>query len=430
MPRQAWTLVASRGVSTLGSTLTSYGLDVWVYRETGSYQVFAMLAVLTALPSLLFAPFAGYLSDRLDKRRVLLACDLSSMLAVAVAFVAYRAGQLQVPVVAGVVLVLALATEMRWSSLGPLVSMLVSREHLGRMNGMQQAFRGATVMLGPVLGAVGLDLLGLPLLLGLDTVSYVVAIAGLIGVSVPPRAKSEATFVFRNFWDELTYGFRWVFERPPLRTLLLFFMTLNIGISIFTATFTPYVLSRASAPLLGLGLGLQGAGMFFTGMLLVRHRRKGGTANHERRVVLGSLAFGVCMVAWGLSRHGAALCAVALALGAMTSLVMASSQTIWQSHVPVQIQGKVFAVRTVLSFGLAPLSILLSVPLAATVFRPLLLRSDLAVAIWGAGEAAALGLMVSSLGAAVAACAIGLLLRGGLRLEPAPAVPAQRSATA
>ena len=114
----------------------------------------------------------------------------------------------------------------------------------------------------------------------------------------------------------------------------------------------------------------------------------------------------------------------------MTSIIMASSQTIWQSHVPVEIQGKVFAVRTVLSFGLAPLSILLSVPLAAMVFEPVLLRSDVTAAIWGSTKAAPLGFMVSSLGALVSLCAFGLLLRGGLRLDLLPAAPAQRSATA
>jgi len=420
VPRQAKVLVVSRGVSTLGSTLTSFGLDVWVYRETGSYHVFATLVLLTALPSLLFAPFAGYLSDRLNKRKMLLACDAISMLTVCIALVAYLSGHLTVPVVACVVFILAMSTEMRWSALGPLVTMVVAREHLGRMNGLQQSFRGVTVMLGPVLGAVGLDLIGLPLLLALDMLSYAVGIAGLLSVVVPPTVKSEASYVFRSFWDELTYGFRWVFERPPLRTLLLFFMSVNIGVSIFTASFTPYLLSRGSSSALGIALGLLGAGMFFTGMLLVRHRRRGGVGNHERRVIVGSLAYGMCMIAWGLCRSPIALCILAPALGASTSVIMASSQTIWQTHVPVQIQGKVFAVRTVLSFSLVPLSILLSLPLASLVFEPLLTGSAVVTAVWGADKASALGLMISSLGAGVACCAVGLLLRGGLRLDPAP----------
>jgi DHA3 family macrolide efflux protein-like MFS transporter len=191
-------------------------------------------------------------------------------------------------------------------------------------------------------------------------------------------------------------------------------------VSIFTAAFTPYVLARGSALLLGLSLGLQGAGMFFTGMAIARHRRRGGSADHERRVLLGSLAFGACMLAWGVSGSAGTLCTVAFALGAMTSLIMASSQTIWQTHVPAPIQGKVFAVRTVLSFGLAPLSMLLSVPLAGAVFEPLLHKSAVAQSVWGAGNGAALGLMVSSLGIVVAACAAVLMLRGGLRLEAAP----------
>src|SRR2546427_12726839 len=85
LPRSALALIISRGISSLGSTLTIFGLDVWVFRETGSYAVFAYLAVLAVLPSLLFAPFAGLMADRWNKKSLLLACDISSILVVTVA---------------------------------------------------------------------------------------------------------------------------------------------------------------------------------------------------------------------------------------------------------------------------------------------------------------------------------------------------------
>ena len=91
------------------------------------------------------------------------------------------------------------------------------------------------------------------------------------------------------------------------------------------------------------------------------------------------------MVLWGFSRNIIGILSISFCFGALTSLVMASSQTIWQSYVPVQIQGKVFAARRMTSFGLTPVAILASIPLALIVFEPILAYSEWSRAVWGPG---------------------------------------------
>lgn len=229
LPRSILILVITRGLSSLGSTLTAFGLDVWVYRETGSYTIFALLSVLTTLPSLVFAPIAGVIADRWDKKRLLILCDVVSLATVLVTLVMYLNDHLNVSMVAISILALSLASEIRWSTLGPTISLMVPKEQLGQINGLQQAFRSATVMLGPVLGAIGLEILGLPWLLSLDILSYVASILGALAISISAANKSNQNELkFSNFWQELTYGFRWVFSQPALKRLLLFFMVINL----------------------------------------------------------------------------------------------------------------------------------------------------------------------------------------------------------
>jgi len=128
------------------------------------------------------------------------------------------------------------------------------------------------------------------------------------------------------------------------------------------------------------------------------------------------------MVAWGISRDAITLSAVAFAFGALTSIVMASSQTIWQSHVPAEVQGKVFAVRMMTSFGLTPLAILVSIPLSVSVFGPLLSTSQILQSVWGSGQTGTLGLMVSVLGLAIVTGGVGVWAGGGIRVARAAAV--------
>ncbi|AVR98930.1 MFS transporter [Pseudoduganella armeniaca] len=420
LARPALTLVVSRGISSLGAALTMFGLDVWVFRNTGSYAAFAMLALLSSLPALLFAPFAGVIADRGDKRKLLLACEVLCLGMVTLDLVAHAAGYFSLPLVTLTILLLALMTELRWSLLGATLTLITPRDQLGRLNGLQQSFRGLTVMLGPVLGAVSFEAMGLTLLLCINAVTYAIAIAGLSAIRIDAHG-AGARPRYASFRQEIGFGFRWVFAHPGLRRLLLFFMAINIGVSIFTATFVPYVLSFSNSKTLAAGLALQGAGAFCAGILLARRKRAG---NHEAAIFGGAIAFGLCMVAWGVCRRIELLAPVALLFGALSTLIMAASNTIWQLHVPAAIQGKVYAVRTVTSFGLAPLAVLASVPLASGLFAPLLHAATGLAGLWGAGLGGALGMMVSTFGLLVIGCALLLLAMGGLRLSVPISEPA------
>ena len=67
-------------VSLMGSGLTGFALGVWVYQRTGSLTQFALINLFTSLPGIVFAPFAGALVDRWDRRRVMIASDSGSAL--------------------------------------------------------------------------------------------------------------------------------------------------------------------------------------------------------------------------------------------------------------------------------------------------------------------------------------------------------------
>ncbi len=418
IPTSAVILITTRGLSGIGSTLTSFGLDVWVYQMTGSYSTFVMLAILTSLPVLLFAPFAGVLTDRFDKKTLLITADLVSCVAVAMSLIMYLSGTLSVPTVACTVLLLAVASELRWSSMSVMFSQLLPKELLGRVNGIQQAFRGINVMLGPLLGAVGINLLGLSVLLSVNLLTYALSLAAWFIVRVNTRSSpSYAGQAPSGFLEELTYGFRWVWQQPGLRRLLMFFMIVNIGVSIFTTAFSPYILSFSSNTTLGASLGVLGGGAFLSGLWL--SKRYPASMTNEGGILIGTLLFGLAMCLWGMLRQPVLLLPLAFVIGVLETVIMSASNTAWQVHVPAEIQGKVFAVRTVTAFGLAPLALLCSVPLAERVFHPLLEQSGpVATTVWGAAPVGPLGMMISVLGVGVAACAIGLRLRGGLQLAP------------
>ena len=83
-------------VSGLGSAMTAYALVIWSYTQKGSALMTAMLMVCTYAPYVLFSIFAGALSDRWDKKKILLACDALAALCTLLVLILLEAGQLRI----------------------------------------------------------------------------------------------------------------------------------------------------------------------------------------------------------------------------------------------------------------------------------------------------------------------------------------------
>jgi hypothetical protein len=169
-----------------------------------------------------------------------------------------------------------------------------------------------------------------------------------------------------------------------------------------------------------------GAGITVGGLLFAY---SGGMRRHEAGVLLGGMVSGLCLLGFGLFRTPWAIYLCLFVEGMSIPLMNASSQTIWQMAVPGEIQGRVFAVRRMIAWGLNPLAILLSIPMVTALFQPLLEAGGAgwtAAQAWGSGQSGALGLMISSCGALAFGLAALLWLSDGLGARAAVDAGLQR----
>ena len=87
-------LWGTQSLSALGSGMTSYALVLWLYRGSGSALSTALLRICSYAPYVLMSIFAGALSDKWNKKRTMLACDLLAAITTAAAFLLIKTGQL------------------------------------------------------------------------------------------------------------------------------------------------------------------------------------------------------------------------------------------------------------------------------------------------------------------------------------------------
>ena len=148
------TIWLGQTVSQIGSGLTGFALGVWVYQTTGSALQFALIALFSVLPRIALSPLAGGLVDRWSRRWAMIIGDSGAALGTLMIGLLFFSGQLEVWHIYVAVAISSAFSTLQWPAYAAITPQLVSKENLGRANGMIQLGRGAAEILAPVLAGM------------------------------------------------------------------------------------------------------------------------------------------------------------------------------------------------------------------------------------------------------------------------------------
>ena len=387
-------------ISTLGSGLSGFALGVWLYEETGSTTLFALSMFVWFLPTIFFAPIAGVLADRYDRRVIMILADSMACIATIFIGVMVFTDNLVFWQIYLADIFFSIANTLQWPAYAAATSLMVPKKHLGRAGGMTQIGDAISSLAAPAVAGAMYVSVGLKPILLIDIFTFMFALGTLIAVRFPqPEKTKEGQTGEGPFWREALFGWHYIRQRPGLFHLLLVFAALNFCISITFPLFTPMILEMASANILGLISSIISAGML-VGTLIMSIW--GGFKRRIYGSYLGESLIGISAVLVGLS-PSILLITAAQFLGALAlPITNGSAQAIWQSKVAQDVQGRVFSVRRMIAFSIIPLAYLVTGPLSEKVFTPLLQENGLAVdtfgQIFGTGPGRGIGLMFSTLG--------------------------------
>lgn len=375
------TLWASQGVSALGSAAAWFSLTIYLAQtlyplpsQRPELAVgLALLGVSGGLPALIAVPLAGIWADRADRRRTMLACDLlSGLLALATAVLMVR-GLLPLWGLLTVSVLTSLLGSFHASAFDTSYGTLVGPEQLPRANGMMQTLWSLSGLLAPGLAALLIAASGgVPLSLAINGLSFWVAAAVLSRLRFPRLPVPEQAQVTRPFRQDLTFGWRYILDRPPLLMLLLTFAAVNFSWSPLQVFDTLLLKGQLAPDLKAHGLSFA-PGLALFGTVSAVGGVAGGVlvsawGGLKRRRVLGVLVpvlvGSLALMALGLSASLWTAAAALLVLFFTGPVMNAHSQAIWQAQVPTGMQGRVFSVRRLIAQFTSPLSVALAGVLA------------------------------------------------------------------
>ncbi len=387
-------------ISVSGSALTGFGLGVWVYQRTHSTTQFSLILLFTVLPSLVLAPLAGVLVDRWDRRRVMIASDTGAALCTGLLALLIASGRLQIWHIYLMMGLNSIFRGLQAPAYVASVSLLVPKEQLGRANGIMQLESTSSYLLSPLLAGWLLDRIGIIGVMGVDIATFLVAVCTLLYVRFsgikPPEAGPEKT---NPLWQDALTGWRFIAGSSGFVGLMALFALGNYA-NIMTDTIMPPMLLEITSPtLVGGVLSAGGAGML-AGTLIM------SVWGGPKRRVLAVLAFkglaGLAVMAIGMLQSVHWIAVATFLYYLPFPLVNGNDQAIWQSKVPVRLQGRVFSTRRMLSHSMIPIAYLTAGPLSDVLFKPLLVQNGplapFLAPLFGMGPGRGLGLLISLMG--------------------------------
>ena len=310
--------------------------------------VVALAALLIWLPPLLFALPAGALTDRLDRRSIVVVGNLVRVVVLAVLTTAVATDAVNVALVLLALFLLGSCEVFVDNTTQTLLPMLVARDDLAVANARLQV---GTVTLNqlaaPPLGAL-LFTVGHAAPFGTQAALVLIAAVVISRVRLPPHRRAPEDV--RPVWHDIVEGFRWSWHHAAVRTLVLTIFTFNLTFGAAWAVLVLYVTEHLG--LGDLGYGLVTAVIACGGLL--------GTLGYgwlTARVSLGNIMRAGLVVETLVHLALASTSSPWVALpvffvfGAHAFVWGTTSLTVRQRAVPHHLQGRVGSVNLVGVFG-------------------------------------------------------------------------------
>lgn len=360
-------------ISIVGSGLTGFGLSVWMYEQTGQVTPIALNALFFNLPRVILSPIAGSVADRYNRRLILILADTGAALTTLGVAIILFTGNLQVWHIYLSTAISSAFSAFQDPAYRASITMLVPKKDLARAGGIQQIGFALQSILTPLIASVLYLSIGLQGVILIDFATYFFAIGALVLVHIPqPKLTTKTTEEGgkESMLRDAIFGWKYLRQRPGLFGLLLYYAVVNFFLSLSGVLIIPLVLSYGTATDIGIIQMTGGAAMLIGGLVI-------GTWGGPKRHLIWGVIAAIALSGFGYFMAG--LRPVTLLIGSAQFVILffipisaALSQAVWQMKVAPDIQGRVFAIRSMIAYLIIPLANLVAGPMADNVFEPLM----------------------------------------------------------
>ena len=420
-------LWSTQGLSALGSSMTSYALIIWSYQQTGSALATSLLAVCSYAPYVLLSIFAGAVSDRWNRKATMLICDTFAALCTLSVLALLMTGQLKLWHIYLINALNGLGNTFQQPASDVAVSLLTPKEQYQRAAGMRTFSSSLVTILSPAIATVFLTALGIYAVILFDLCTFAAAFCALaFFIRIPSNPEQKSFSGHENMLRAIGKGLVWLKENRGILDLILFLAAINLVASVYNAALPAMLLSRnggseASLALVNTCTGLANV----AGSVIVTFSP---VPKSRVKVICRSLLFsmGTENLILALGRTTPIWCVGAVLGWVFIPVMNTNLDALMRTHIPLDVQGRVYSARNSLQFFTIPVGYLLGGALVDEVFEPFMASlspDSLPSLIFGTGKGSGAALLFFFLaGAGVLTCLIFRRSRHIWKLEADPSI--------
>ena len=358
-------LWAGMTVSLVGDGIFLIAMAWQAYELWNAPAALSLLGIAMTIPTIAFLLPAGVLSDRLDRRKLMLFADAGRAVVIAALAALSLTGLLTFWELAIIVALYGVGTAFFTPAFEAVVPDIVPPSDLAAANSLDQFVRPIALRLaGPALGGVLVAGFGTGTAFAVDAASFAASTVAIFFIRPPAHPRSEHA---DSSLKAVKEGLRFVRARTWLWGTLLSATIAYLAFMGPAEVLLPYVVKNelhASAGDLGLVFAAGGIGAIGAALII-------GQRGHPRRDVtfmyatwtLATLA----VAGYGLATSSWQLMVACLLFNGLETAGTIVWATIKQRHVPASMLGRVSSLDWLISIGLLPLSFALTAPVAGLV---------------------------------------------------------------
>lgn len=331
-------------ISAIGSGLTSFGLSVYVFRQTGSAASMGLVTLLAFLPTLLFSVPAGVLADKYDRRLLMMIGDGFSALGIVYILICMLQGEAKLYQICVGVFVSAVFSSLLEPSYRATVTDLLTKEEYSKASGLVSIAGSARYLISPVLAGILLSVSDIRLLFVIDISTFILTV-----ISTAVVRKGIATKETENqsgFFQSLTEGWRAIADRRGVLLLILVSSVMTCFMGAIQILSEPLILDFADSITLGAAQTICACGMLVSGLFLgMRGIKKG----YVKVLAISLFLTGITMIGFGIRENIYIICLFGFLFFATLPFANNCLDYLVRTNIPDELQGRAWGVIGFLS---------------------------------------------------------------------------------
>ena len=411
--RDFYILWSTQSISQLGSSITAFALTLWLYEQTGSSLGTAMLTICSYAPYVIMSIFAGALTDRFDKKKTMLICDVLAVMCTITIFILFKANALMIWHLYALNAFSGLMNTVQQPASEVAMTLIIPEKYYQKTSGLCNLSRSLISTLNPLIATALYSFIGLTGVIAVDIGSFAVAFAALLFYIKIPESKSDTK---ENVLVLAKEGLMYLKANPMIMTMILFLSGVNLIASAFDGILPGLVLPspKGGSSVLGMVTSCSGIAMIIGSLLVSALPKPKDRIKVVYLTMLISLGTENFLLAF--SREPIVWCIGQIIGWVLVPVMSANYDVIFKTTVPVELQGRVYACRNTLQFFTIPIGLFLGGFMVDNVCEPLMSRyGDMPIlaALFGTGKGSGAALMMFIIGV----CGVLICLIAGKKLK-------------